>query len=148
MTNSRYQGDRFQVLYGRIDEMNIFAPQGAIVPRAISKIPPNTPILNFDKAAGIFLPLILPYTLFKFFLPLPSSFNTHTPDHSLSDCDMFEIKVFAGADREFLLYDDDGSSMEYLTASNSNITRLSQQFSGMHCFPHSFLPFLSSMCLF
>jgi alpha-glucosidase (family GH31 glycosyl hydrolase) len=97
----KYLGNQYQTIYGKIDEVPIFVPQGAIVPQRLSKLGKNATILNFNSS------------------------------NSLADCDILEIHLFTGANRVFLMYDDDGNSMEYQTTS-TNVTLLSQKFSGVY----------------
>jgi len=98
-SGDEYLGDKYHVVYGKLDEIPIFAPQGAIIPQVLHKLKnKTTPILNYKEG-----------------LPL-------------ADCDIFHIKVFAGASNEFILYDDDGHTMDYQSSSNLNNTFLAQHF--------------------
>eukprot|EP00026_Physarum_polycephalum_P003173 Phypoly_transcript_03183.p1 GENE.Phypoly_transcript_03183~~Phypoly_transcript_03183.p1 ORF type:complete len:848 (+),score=76.75 Phypoly_transcript_03183:335-2545(+) len=95
-SGEQFNGPQYHTIYGKIDEIPIFAPAGAVVPIKLHKLRKNTPVLLLADA------------------------------NMLLDCEFFEIRVFPGANHEFLMYDDDGFSMEYQKAAN--VTSLSQQY--------------------
>lgn len=96
-----FEGNKMQVIYGKIDEIPIFAFSGSIIPLAIRKLPSQLPILNFNSSDSLNL-----------------SKN--------SESEKFEIRVFTGANREFTMYDDEGTNMDYERNGFYSITTLSQ----------------------
>lgn len=82
-------------VFGKLEDIPIFAPSGAIIPLILKKLTTKEPIINWAE------------------------------NPARDQIDKFELRIFAGANRQFELYDDGGEDLTYRQGNNS-ITVLQQ----------------------